>query len=369
VKVATPVRKTIPVTVDYTGQTVGSETVEIRARVEGYLKSIPFTEGSFVKPGDLLYEIDKDKAQEVVEQAQGERNVAVADLEKADADVARYKPLVEQNAISREEYETSVSAAKAAKARLEAKEAALRRAQINMGYATVTAPVEGLVGKTEVDVGNLVGRGEPTLLTTISKIDPISVEIRVPETDILQYQRKRQAGSAQAVADLTLFFSDGSEHPQKGKVSMIDRNVDAKTGTLLVRVDFPNPDRSVRPGQFARVQGVREMLVDALLVPQSAVQELQGGFRLLIVDAENVARVRTVKAGARKGKLWLISEGLEADDRVIVEGRQKVKDGVRVSPIEMTIDENGEMKEATPPADGTPPDGKPTGDQPGSGGR
>ncbi len=370
VKVATPVRKTIPVTVDYTGQSVGSETVEVRARVEGFLLSIHFTEGTFIKAGDLLYEIDKDKAQEVVEQAQGERNVALANLGKADADVARNLPLVEANAIAREEYDTSVSAAKAAKAKLEAVEAALRRAQINLGYATVKAPVDGLVGKTEVDVGNLVGRGEPTLLTTISRIDPISVEIRVSEADILQYQKKRREGADRAVSDLTLFFSDGSEHPHKGKVAMVDRNIDPKTGTLLVRVDFPNPDKSVRPGQFARVVGVRELLVDALLVPQSAVQELQGGFRLLVVDADNVARVKTVKAGARKGKLWLIAEGLEADDRVIVEGRQKVKDGVRVSPIEMTVDENGDLKEAAPPAPEAPPaDGKPAVEQPGSGGR
>lgn len=370
VKVAPPVRMTIPITVDYTGQTVGSETVEIRARVEGFLTAIRFTEGSFVKPGDLLYEIDKDKAQEVVEQAQGERNVALADLEKADADVARYKPLVEQNAISREEYETAVSVAKAARARVDAKEAALRRAQINLGYATVRAPVEGLVGKSEVDVGNLVGHGQPTLLTTISKIDPISVEIRVSEADILQYQRKRRDGAERAVSDLTLFFSDGSEHPQRGKVAMVDRNIDVETGTLLVRLEFPNPDRAVRPGQFARVQGVRELLVDALLVPQAAVQELQGGHRLLVVDADGVARVRTVKAGARKGKLWLISEGLEADDRVIVEGRQKVKDGVRVAPIEMTVDENGDLKEAAPPADATrPPEGGPDGARPGAGGR
>jgi membrane fusion protein (multidrug efflux system) len=352
VKVATPLRKTVQVTADYTGQTIGSETVEVRARVEGYLESIHFTEGTFVQKGDLLYEIDKDKMSQVVEQVQGELNVARADEEKTIADVNRNRPLVEKNAISREEYETSVSAQKAAHAKVEAAEAALARAKINLGYATVRAPIAGLVGKTEVDVGNLVGRGEPTLLTTISKIDPIYAEVRISETDVLEYRRARAEGRRKETGDLALYFSDGSRHPHGGKIAVIDRNIDTKTGTLLVQVSFPNPDNATRPGQFARVQAVRDTLTDALLVPQGSVDELQGTYRLFVVGDGDLVRVKTVTMGPRLGNLWVVSQGLEAGDRVVVEGRQKVRDGTAVKPTPVAIGEDGSLSAG---AGGAPP--------------
>jgi membrane fusion protein (multidrug efflux system) len=359
VEVAPPVKRSVAITVDYTGQTIGSETVDVRARVEGFLKSIHFTEGTFVKQGDLLYEIDKDRILEAVEQAEGELNVARANAEKATADVLRNKPLVAKNAIAREEYETSVSAEKAAKAKVDAAAAAVKRAKINLGYATVTAPIDGLVGKTEVDIGNLVGRGEPTLLTTISEIDPIYAEVRVSETDFLHYQRTRMQGGRK-VEDITLFFSDGTKHPQMGSVAVVDRNLDTKTGTILVQVSFPNPDRSVRPGQFARVQGVRERVEDALLVPQGAIDELQGTYRLYLLDEEGVVRIRPVKVGKREGPLRTITEGLEATDRVIVAGRQKVKDGAVPKAIPVTIGPDGKtVREAgaEAPASGEPAGG------------
>jgi membrane fusion protein (multidrug efflux system) len=354
VEVARPLRKTVPVAVDYTGQTVGSETVEIRARVEGFLESIHFTEGEFVQKGDLLYEIDKDRAREVVEQAEGDLNVARADAEKAEMDVRRNLPLVEKNAIAREEYDTSVSARKAAQARVEAKEAALARAKINLGYATVRAPLTGLVGKTEVDIGNLVGRGEPTLLTTISKIDPIYAEVRISETDMLYYQRETSAGRRRRdEMPLALFFSDGSEHPHAGKIMVVDRNIDTKTGTLLVQVSFPNPEQKVRPGQFARVQAVREVLKDALLVPQGAVEELQGTYRLYVLGEGDVARARAVRTGPRMGPLWIVTEGVASGDRIVVEGRQKLRDGTAVRAKAMVIGEDGKLApdpNATAPA-------------------
>ena len=332
VKVAPPVERTIAVTVDYTGQTIGSETVEVRARVEGYLQSIHFTEGTFVQAGDLLYEIDKDKATETVEQAVGELNIAKANLGKAQTDVARYAPLLEKNAISREEYDTAVAAEKAASASVDAATAKVNRARIQLGYATVRAPMAGLVGKTEVDVGNLVGRGQATLLTTISKVDPIYVNVRLSESDLLEYQRKRKESGQPGAQDIALFLSDKSEHPHRGKVAVVDRNVDAATGTLLIKISFPNPDQTVRPGQFARIQGVRERIENALLVPQGAVEELQGTYRLYLVGDGDLVEVRTVKVGSRQGPLWVIAEGLKPGDRVIVEGRQKVKAGMRVAP-------------------------------------
>jgi membrane fusion protein (multidrug efflux system) len=365
VEAAKPLQKTVPVAVDYTGQTIGSETVEIRARVEGFLESIHFTEGEFVAKGDLLYEIDKDRAREVVEQAEGDLNVARADAEKAEMDVRRNLPLVEKNAIAREEYDTSVSARKAAQARVEAKEAALARAKINLGYATVRAPIAGLVGKTEVDIGNLVGRGEPTLLTTISKIDPIYAEVRISETDMLFYQRETSAGRRRRdEMPLALFFSDGSKHPQGGKIMVVDRNIDTKTGTILVQVSFPNTDQKVRPGQFARVQAVREVLKDALLVPQGAVEELQGTYRLYVLGEGDVAKSRSVKMGPRLGPLWIVTEGVGAGDRIVVEGRQKLRDGTTVRAKAMVIGEDGKL---TP--DPNAPSPAPAGEAPAGGGK
>jgi membrane fusion protein (multidrug efflux system) len=337
VKAATPLEKTISVTVDYTGQTVGSKTVEVRARVEGYLLSIEFTEGSFVEEGDLLYEIDKERATEAVEQAVGELNIAKANLGKARKDVARYEPLVRQNAISREEYESAVAAEEAARAAVDAAQAAANRARIQFGYTTVRAPMSGLIGKTEVDVGNLVGRLEATLLTTISKVDPIYVNVRLSEVDFLAYERKRRERGGVAASEISLFLSDDSEHPHQGTVAVVDRNVDPASGTLLVRLSFPNPDRRVRPGQFARVRGVRERIENALLVPQGAVEELQGTYQVYVVGEGDVVEVRPVKVGSRQGGLWVISEGLRAGDRVIVEGRQKVRAGVRVAPQTVPI--------------------------------
>jgi membrane fusion protein (multidrug efflux system) len=357
VKVATPIRKTVPVTVDYTGQTVGSETVEIRARVEGFLQSVHFTEGTMVEKGDLLYEIDKEKMDQIVEQAEGALNVAKAEEEKALQDVNRNRPLIEKNAISREEYETSLSAAKAAHARVDAAAAAVERAKINRGYATVRAPVAGLIGKTEVDVGNLVGRGEATLLTTISQVDPIYAQVRIPENDMLQYQKLKAQGTKREDLDLSLYFSDGTRLPDRGKIAVVDRNIDEKTGTLLVQVSFPNPDRSVRPGQFARVQVVKETLKDALLVPQSAVEELQGSYRLYVVGDGDVVRVTPVKTGPRLGALWVISDGIGPDSRIVVEGRQKAKDGVPVKPVPVTIQDDGKLSAPEKSADEPPAGG------------
>jgi membrane fusion protein (multidrug efflux system) len=182
-----------------------------------------------------------------------------------------------------------------------------------------------------------VGRGEPTLLTTISQVDPILVEMRLSESDLLQYQQVRRERGEPAAKDITLFLSDKTEHPHKGHVSVVDRNVDPATGTLLIMISFPNPERTVRPGQFARIRGVRDVIEDALLVPQTAVEELQGSFRLYLAGPGDVVEVRTVRMGSREGPLWVVAEGLRPTDRVIVEGRQKVRAGARVAPIPVEI--------------------------------
>jgi membrane fusion protein (multidrug efflux system) len=213
------------------------------------------------------------------------------------------------------------------------------------------------VGKTEVDVGNLVGRGEPTLLTTISQLDPIYAEVRISETDMLVYQRARADGTRKPdELPLGLFFSDGTKHPYPGKVAVIDRNIDTATGTLLVQVSFPNPQLVVRPGQFARVQAVRSVVKDALLVPQGAVEELQGIYRVYVVGEGDVAKVRTIKVGPRLGPLWIVAEGLTPSDRIVVEGRQRLRDGARVNVTATSIREDGSLAPAEAP--GRPAEGE-----------
>ena len=343
VDVALPLKKTVPVTVDYTGQTVGSETVDVRARVEGFLESIHFTEGTFVKKGDRLYEIDKDRMQQIVEQAEGELNVAKANEEKSIADVNRNRPLVEKNAISREEYETSVSAPKAAHAKVEAAAAAVQRAKINMSYASVKAPIAGLVGKTEVDLGNLVGRGEPTLLTTISKIDPIYAEVRISEIDVFKYRKDREArGGKPSRARAVPLRRQQAPAPGRDRGRRPQRRHEDRhaAGAGLV----PEPRHSIRPGQFARVQAVREIKKDALLVPQGAVAEMQGTYQLYVVERGR-RREAAVGPGRTAGRPAVGDRGghRPRGPRGRRGAAEAARSGTRTKPRMRTIGEDGKL--------------------------
>jgi membrane fusion protein (multidrug efflux system) len=290
-----------------------------------------------VKEGDLLFELDPSTYQATVEQALGALAVTEAQREKATADVNRNRPLVEKNAISREEYETSLAAEKAARAQVDAAKGAVERARIVLGYTQIRAPVSGLAGRLELSVGNVAGRAETTVLTRISVLDPIHAQIRVPESDILRYHAKRP-GKEAAKRVLELILSDGSKHPHKGEVAIVDRSIDPTTGTLLVEVAFPNPDQGLRPGFFARVRAVSDRLPGALLVPQRAVEELQGSYRVTVVGADGTVEVRTVKVGPRSGELWVIEQGLTANDQVVVEGRARARAGQKVTAVPTTIE-------------------------------
>jgi membrane fusion protein, multidrug efflux system len=211
------------------------------------------------------------------------------------------------------------------------------RAQIDLGYTRVTAPEDGLVGKTEVYPGTLVGRGQSDLLTHISQIATIHVRFTVPERDYLFYARRQQerAGTPAASAPLPfeLVLSDGSVHPKKGAIVFVDRNIDAATGTIMMEAAFPNPGGIVRPGQFARVRAAVDLKQGAILVPQRAVTELQGSHQVAVVDSENKVSIRPVTVGDRVGNLWIVTDGLKAGERVIVEGLMKVRDGVVVHVV------------------------------------
>jgi len=342
VKVAEVLVRDMPIYVEAIGEARGNMEIEIRARVEGFIESVDFKEGTLVKKGDLLYTIDARPSQTAVAQAKASLAEAEANLARAHQDVVRYEPLVAKNAISREEYETAVALEKAAAAAVEASRAVAERADIDLSYTKVLAPDDGLVGKTEVYAGTLVGRGQNTLLTRISRVDPIHVRFTFPEKDYLEYARRKGSGTtpgSESEVPFELVLADASVHPQPGKLVFVDRTVDPRTGTILGEAAFPNPDHIVRPGQYARVRAQMEVRKGAVLVPQGAVQEIQGIYNVLVVSKDNKVEQRLVQPGRRFGHLWLMESGLKGGERVIVEGLQKVRPGVQVEAQTVTIEE------------------------------
>jgi membrane fusion protein (multidrug efflux system) len=333
--VASVVQKDVPVYVELVGQTRGSQDVEIRARVEGYLESVDFTEGTFVRKGALLYQIDPKPLEAVLANAKADLATAKAQLEKTNNDVTRYRPLAEQQAVSRQELDNALSSQEAAQARVEAAKAQVDKATLDLGYTRVTSPLDGLVGTTEVKAGNLVGRGESTLLTTVSRIDPILFRAGVSEAEYLRVARRTlETGVRSEVGEaaIELILADGTVHPHKGRVEAVERAVDPTTGTLAMQFTFPNPDRLVRPGQYGRVRFVVETRAGALLVPQRAVQELQNLYSVAVVTADNKVAFRNVKVGPRVDGLWVIEEGVKPGETVVVEGLQRVREGAVVNP-------------------------------------
>ena len=351
VKVAPVMQRDVPVYIEVIGQTRGSTEIEVRARVEGYLETVDYREGNPVKKGQLLYTIDPRPFRASLAEARGRQAEVEAQLARAKQDVDRYEPLVAKNAISRQDYETAVQVERATEASLEAARAAVQMAALDLSFTRIEAPAAGIAGRTEVYPGTLVGRGQSTLLTRISQIDNIHVRVNVPEKDFIEYSRrgaeKRKQGLAPPPFEMVL--SDGSLHPEKGTLVFVDRAVDAQTGTMLAELAFPNPDQTVRPGQFARVRVAIDERKNAILVPQRAVTELQGVFNVAVVKPDSTVDVRMVKAGPRIDNLRVIEAGLKPGDSIVVEGVQKVRPGIKVTPVP------AQAEEAAPPAAPSPP--------------
>ena len=335
VYVADVMQKDVPVYLELVGQTRGSQDVEIRARVEGYLDKVAFTEGSFVSKGTLLYLIDPLPLQAALANANANLATAQAKLAKANTDVTRLTPLVKQQAVSQQELDNALSSQDAARAQVDAMKAAADKASLDLGYARITSPIDGLVGTTQVKAGNLVGRGESTLLTTVSQVNPILFRAGVSEAEYLRIaKRVLEEGGLKATREkkeVDLLLADGTVHSHKGSLDTVERAVDATTGTLALQFTFPNPERLVRPGQYGRVRGVTEMKAGALLVPQRAVQELQNLYRVATVGADNKVAFKSVKVGPRVEGLWVIEEGLKAGETVVVEGLQRIREGMTVT--------------------------------------
>src|SRR5436305_13897879 len=321
----------------------GFINANINAQVQGYIVSRDYTEGSVVKKGDLLFQIDPRPFEAALAQAKGTLARDRANQVKADADEKRALDLFKKKVISEQERDTAIAAAGSSRGNVEADEAAVKQAELNLGYAKVTAPIDGVAGFANNQVGDLVGPSTGPL-TTVSQVDPIKAIVTAgegPFTDFVSRhpdQKEREAYIKSL--EFELILGDGKVYPQKGTFYALDRNLDPKTGSIRYYVIFPNPGNILRPGQFGKVRFVADMKKGALVVPQEAVNELQGNCQVAVVDQNNKVSIRPVKMGERIGAMWEVTEGLKPGDKVVVQGLQKASEGSTVI-----------AKDWTPPAD------------------
>jgi RND family efflux transporter MFP subunit len=317
----------------------GFINANINAQVLGYITSREYQEGSVVKKGDLLFQIDPRPFEAALAQAKGTLARDQANQAKADADEKRAMDLFNKKVISDQERDTATAAAGSSRANVEADEAAVKQLELNLGYARVTAPIDGVAGFANNQVGDLVGPSTGSL-TTVSQIDPIKAVVTAgegPFTDFVsRHPDQKERDTYIKSLDFHLILGNGEEYQHKGTFYALDRNLDPKTGSIRYYVTFPNPGNILRPGQFGKVRFVADQKKGAMVVPQEAVNELQGNFQVAVVDQNNKVSIRPVKMGERIDALWEVTEGLKPGDRVVVQGAQKVKEGSTVTVKEWT---------------------------------
>ena len=331
----------IDLTLDMIGQTLGSVDIPIRARVDGVLEEIHFLQGREVTKDQLLYVIDPRPFEARVVEAQGMLAEAETSLAKAASDLERIRPLAEINAVSQQDLDAAIAQNDAARAGVQAAEARVEQTKIELGYTRISSPVDGLIGITQAKVGEYVGRSpNPVVLNVVSRTDPIRVRFSINEREYLAFAR-RFAETMRKVDDenpqgqnMQLILSDGSIHEERGEIVNFDSAIDPTTGTLTLEADFPNPGRVILPGQFARVRGVIETRVGVIAVPQRAVIETQGLFQVAVVSDDDVIELRGVEMGPRTPDGWIVESGLEAGERIALEGLQRLRTGVTVAPID-----------------------------------
>ena len=335
VVVAPVISQTVPITGEYVGRTEARQTVEIRARVEGFLEKVLFKEGSQVKAGQLLFVIDQRPYKAALQEARGSLAQAQASLGKAQKDVARLRPLVAEDAAPQIDLDNAESAVEYGRASIDRARAAIAKAELDLKFTEIRSPISGIIGKEEVAVGNLVTR-DRTLLTTVSSWDPMRVVFSISEADYLRRAQMFHEGKPflpdQQAAPFELIIADNSVYPFRGRLSFVDRALNLTTGTLNVFVSFPNPNRLLRPGLFGRVRVVLEERPNTLLVPQRAVQIMQGVQSVLVVGPDNRVSLRTVTLGERFQDFFIVNEGLKPGERVVVEGLQRAVPGQQVTP-------------------------------------
>jgi membrane fusion protein (multidrug efflux system) len=332
VQVITLAPTNVPIFEEWIGTLDGFVNAQIRAQVTGYLLAQDYAEGSEVRKGDLLFEIDPRPFQAALDQASAKLAQDKAQAGKTELDVKRYTPLVQEQAISQEQLDNAVQANLAANAQVKADEAAVENAQLNLGFTKIKSPVDGLAGTASAQIGDLVGQSG-SVLTIVSTINPIKVFFQVSEQSYLTFWRRFiNSTNADENSSLQLVFSDGSVYPEKGKFFYADRQVNPDTGTLQIFALFPNSNFVLRPGQYGRVRAQTQTRTNTLIVPQRAVAELQGTYQVALVSETNSVHLQSVKVGEQVGANWIIESGLKAGDRVVVEGTQKAKEGTVVNP-------------------------------------
>ena len=343
VLVTTVQPRDVPRVIERVATLDGFINANINAQVQGYLISRDYKEGSVVKKGDLLFQIDPRPFEAALAQAKATLAKDQANQTKSDADEKRATDLFNKKVISDQERDTATAAAGSTRANVQADEAAVKQAELNLGYTRIISPLDGIAAIATAQVGDLVGPSTGPL-TSVSQLDPIKAIVTAGEGPFSDFiSRHPDADERQryvSTLEFELILGDGKVYPHKGKFYALDRNLDPKTGSIRYEVTFPNTGNNLRPGQFGKVRFVADMKKGAMVVPQEAVNELQGNFQVAVVDQSNKVSIRPVKMGEKIGSLWEVTDGLKPGDKVVVEGLQKAREGSTVS-----------VKDWTPPAD------------------
>lgn len=332
VEVVSVIQKDVPIYYEWIGSTDGYVNATIRAQVQGYLISQNYKEGDFVKKGQVLFEIDPRTFQAALEQAKGQLAQQQARWITAKANLARIKPLAEENAVSKKDLDDATGQELAAHASVIAAQATVDKAKLDVGFTKIRSPINGVAGLAKAQIGNLVGPGTTEELTTVSTVNPIKVYVALSEQQYLQTVGRSKESDGPARRKIQMFLADGSLYPHAGRFYFADRQVDPKTGTIRVAATFDNPRNALRPGLFARVRVEMGTKKGALLVPQRAVSELQGIYRVAVVGPDNKVEIRPVKVSDTIEKMRVVDEGLKPGEQVVLEGVQKVRQGVTVTP-------------------------------------
>ena len=330
------VQKEVPVFRQWVGTVNGVENAQVRARTEGYLTTIAYQQGGYVKQGDLLFQIDPRPFLASLDQAKGQLQEAQATLLGVELDAKRAKELFQQQVISEQEYTNKTQLYQTKLATVTAAQAAVEQAQLNLDYTKIVSPLNGIAGAQQAQIGDLVGTGANQVLTTVSQIDPIWFYLPISEQGYWEFadrfKEMMAVPEAERKENVELILADGSVYPHKGKFAFLGRQVDPKTGTIQVVVSFPNPELTLRPGQYGMARTEIQKIPNALVIPQQAISQLQGHDQVAVVNPDGKAEIRAVKVGELYGRNMIqVTDGLKAGEKVIVEGFQRVRQGTPVS--------------------------------------
>jgi membrane fusion protein (multidrug efflux system) len=341
VGVATVEQRDVDIYGDWVATLDGYVNAQIQPQVSGYLIKQDYREGSVVQSGQVLFEIDPRPLQATLDQAQAQLGQAEAQLDLIDMNVTRDTPLARARAIAQSQLDNDLQQQAGQRAAVRSAEASVEQARLNLGFTKVHSLVTGIAGQAQTQVGNLVAQS--TTLTSVSQVDPIKVYFSISEQEYLALSSRVKAGgkadllSSGNSVPLQLTLADGTTYPYKGQIVFVDREINAQTGTIRIAGKFPNPQNLLRPGQFGRIKAETDVRHDALVIPQRAVNELQGSYQVAVVNSDNTVRIRSVALGPQLGSGWIIMSGIKPHERVVTEGVAKLKDGMRVAPQSATV--------------------------------